>query len=116
MIKIKEEKRGDVLVFLLSGELMGGEETRAFQDRLYKAIEEGSVFVVIDMSNVGWMNSSGLGMLMAGLTTLRGSGGELKLAGTPDRIRRTIEITKLDNVIPIYDSLDEAVDSFAQGG
>ena len=116
MIKIKEEKRGDVLVFQLSGELMGGEENRAFQDRLYRAIEEGVVYVAIDMSDVEWMNSSGLGMLMAGLTTLRGSGGELKLAGTTDRIKRTIEITKLDNVIPIYDSLDEAVASFTQGG
>ncbi len=115
-MKITEEKKGDVLILRMSGELLGGDECKVFQDCLYKAIEKGAVYVVLDMSDVGWMNSSGLGMLMAGLTTLRGSGGELKLASSSDRIKRTIEITKLDNVIPLYNTLDEAVQSFTAGG
>ena len=57
------------------------------------------------MADVKWMNSSGLGSLMAGLTTLRGSGGDLKLAHVPDRVRRPIEITKLDQVIKIYEGV-----------
>jgi anti-sigma B factor antagonist len=62
------------------------------------------------------MNSSGLGMLMAAMTTLRSSGGDLRLAGVSDRVRRPIEVTKLDGVIKIFPSVDEAVVSFDEGG
>ncbi len=115
-MEIKEEKRGDVLVFVFSGELMGGEETKIFQERIYRAIRQGTVSIVIDMKDVKWMNSSGLGMLMAGLTTLRGSEGNLKLANASERVRRPIEIAKLDKILQIFGSVDAAVESFASGG
>ncbi len=115
-MKIKEEKRGDVLVLFFSGELMGGEETKAFQERIYQAIQQGMVSIAIDMKDVKWMNSSGLGMLMAGLTTLRGSGGDLKLANASERVRRPIEIAKLNKILQIFGSVNEAVESFASGG
>ena len=115
-MKIKEEKKGNVLVLFFSGELMGGEETKAFQERIYQAIQEGTVFLVVDMKDVKWMNSSGLGMLMAGLTTLRGSDGDLKLANVSERVRRPIEIAKLDQILQIFESVDAAVESFTSGG
>ncbi|MCJ7812753.1 STAS domain-containing protein, partial [bacterium] len=65
---------------------------------------------------VKWMNSAGLGIIMASLTTLRGSGGDLKLANVTERVLRPIQITKLNRVIEIFDSLDKAVDSYATGG
>ena len=83
---------------------------------VFKLIQDGAVDVVVDMSGVNWMNSSGLGMLMAGMTTLRGSGGDLRLAGVSDRVRRPIEVTKLDRVLKIFGSVEEAVNSFASGG
>ena len=113
---MEEQMKGDVLFLIPVGELMGGDETKVFQDRIYKAIEEGVIHVVLDMEAVKWMNSSGLGTLMSGLTTLRGSGGDLRLANVSDRVRRPIEITKLDKVISMFGSADEAVNSFALGG
>ena len=68
------------------------------------------------MSNVKWMNSSGLGTLMAGLTTLRSSDGDLKLAGLSERVKRPIEITKLNQVLQIYDTVDDAISSFTEEG
>ncbi len=115
-MEIREEKKGDAVVLNFEGELMGGEEIKQFHDRIYRAIEEGTVQFVIDMSKVKWMNSSGLGMLMAGLTTLRSSGGDLKLVGVSERVSRPIEVTKLDNVLLMYGSVDEAVASFSSGG
>lgn len=115
-MEIKEEKRGEVVILIFEGELMGGEEAKTFQERVYKAIQEGTISFVVDMGGVKWMNSSGLGMLMAGLTTLRSSGGDLKLANVSDRVRRPIEVTKLDTVLRMYGSVDEAVESFASGG
>ena len=115
-MEIKTEKKNTIVVFHVSGELMGGDEIKVFQDAIYEAIRDGLVSVVVEMSGVKWMNSSGLGMLMSGLTTLRGSGGDLRLARVPDRVRRPIEITRLDRVLQIHDTVEAAMDGFASGG
>ena len=114
-MKMKEEKQGDVLIVHLNGELMGGEDTLAFQERIYQTIREGSVNVVVDMAEVKWMNSAGLGILMACLTTLRGSEGDLRLANVPDRVQRPLEITKLDGIIRTFGSMEEAMKSYGEG-
>jgi len=116
MFDFTEERHGDVLVMAITGELMGGDEAKTFQERIYRAIEEENVTVVADLKGVIWMNSSGLGMLMGGLTTLRSSGGDLRLAVVPDRVRRPITVTKLDRVLTMFDSVAEAVQSFDEGG
>jgi anti-sigma B factor antagonist len=114
-MKMKEKKTDSVLILSLEGEIMGGEETKPLQDRIYAAIREGSPYVVLDMKQVGWINSSGLGALMACLTTLRGSGGDLRLVNVSDRVRRPIEITRLDKVLLMFASVDEAVADFREG-
>lgn len=115
-MEMKEEMKGEVLNIALDGELMGGEESKRLQDRITKAIQDETISIVVDMTGVKWMNSSGLGMLMASLTTLRGAGGDMRLACLSDRVRRPIEVAKLDSVIKMYDSVDEAVESFGSEG
>ena len=114
-MQMKEEIKDNVLVVHLSGELMGGEATLAFQKRIEEAIREEHVNVVVDMADVKWMNSAGLGILMGCLTTLRGSDGDLRLVNVPERVRRPLEITKLDGVIGIFASMKDAVQSFKEG-
>jgi anti-sigma B factor antagonist len=114
-MEMKEEKKDNVLVIHLKGELMGGESTLPFQKRIDQAIREERVNVVVDMADVKWMNSAGLGILMACLTTLRGSDGDLRLADVPERVRRPLEITKLDGVIRIFTTMKDAVRSFGEG-
>lgn len=113
-MEMREETRQDVIILHLEGELMGGEESKVFQERIYESIRQGHVNVVLNMADVKWMNSSGLGILMAGLTTLRGSEGDLRLAEVPDRVRRPIEITKLNQVLGMYKTVDAAVQSYSQ--
>ena len=74
------------------------------------------IYIVVDMEGIKWMNSAGLGRLMACLTTLRGSGGDLRLARVSERVKRPLVVTKLDKVIQVYPSLDEAAESFGSGG
>jgi len=114
-MKMTEKKMDSILVLSLEGEVMGGADTKPLQDRIYAAIREGSPFVVLDMKQVDWINSSGLGTLMACLTTLRGSGGDLRLANASDRVRRPIEITRLDKVLQMFASVDEAAKNFGEG-
>ena len=108
-MEMKEEIRGEVLIIALEGELMGGEESRRFQDRITRAIQEETISVVVNMADIKWINSSGLGIM-------RGSGGDLKLANVSERVRRPIEVTKLDTVIRMFESIDEAVESYGSGG
>jgi anti-sigma B factor antagonist len=114
-MKMKEKKTDSVLVLSVEGEIMGGADTKPLQDRVYAAIREGCPYVVLDMKQVDWINSSGLGTLMACLTTLRGSGGDLRLTNVSDRVRRPIEITRLDKVLLMFPTLDEAVQGFGEG-
>jgi anti-sigma B factor antagonist len=115
-MKIQEEKKGNVLILKLDGELMGGEELKPFQEKIYQAIREKMTHVIVDMADVKWMNSSGLGALMAGLATLRSSEGDLKLIRVSDRVKRPIKITKLDQVLQMFDSIEDAMRSFEMGG
>ena len=102
----------DVLVIEIQGEIMGGAGSESFRSSIYEAIDEDRVFVVADLKDATWMNSSGLGVLISGLTTLRGSGGDLRLANLSKKVRRPLEITKLEAVFLIYGSVDDAVNSY----
>jgi len=115
-MKIEEKSINDILILGLSGELMGGEETKPLQERIYQTIEDNKPKVILDMKNLKWMNSSGLGIIMSCLTTLRGSDGDLYIAGASDRVKRPLEVTKLDQVIKMFDTIDEAVKSYSTGG
>ncbi len=102
----------NTLIIEVEGEIMGGSESERFRNIIYDAIEEDKVFIVADLTKATWMNSSGLGMLISGLTTLRSSGGDLRLANLSDKVRRPLEITKLESVFLIYNSIEEAINSY----
>ncbi|MFZ5518516.1 MAG: STAS domain-containing protein [Candidatus Zhuqueibacterota bacterium] len=111
-MKLHTQKYNDVLLIQMEGEIMGGVESEQFRNTLYTSIEDDVVNFVVDMAKATWMNSSGLGMLISGLTTARSSGGDLRLVNLSERIRRPLEITKLETVFLTYNSIEEAVNSF----
>ena len=111
-MKCNTKKVDNTLVIEIEAEIMGGSEAEEFKDIIFKSIEEDIINIVVDLEKATWMNSSGLGMLITGLTTVRSSGGDLRLANVSERIRRPLEVTKLDSVFSIYDSVKNAVESF----
>ncbi|HFE53382.1 MAG TPA: anti-sigma factor antagonist [Bacteroidetes bacterium] len=111
---IKEERYGDVVVLAPKGKMMGGPETQALHDRVKQLIEEGVRKVVIDLKDVKWLNSSGLGVLMGAMTSLRNAGGDLKLARVTEKVQSLFMITKLITIFDTYDDVDEAVKSFQE--
>jgi anti-sigma B factor antagonist len=111
-MKCNAKQVDDVLVIEIQGEIMGGADSESFRNIIYEAIEEDKVFIVVDLKNATWMNSSGLGMLISGLTTLRSSGGDLRLTNLSEKVRRPLEITKLESVFLTYNSVEEAVMSY----
>jgi len=112
-MQIETRLEGDVQVIKLTGELMAGHDSEKLRNVVDESINAENVNIVVDMEKVTWMNSSGLGMLISALTSLRSSGGDMRLANMSDRIRRPMQITKLDKVFQDFDSVDDAVKSFA---
>lgn len=111
-MKLNHREQDGVTIIEPKGKIMGGPESTAMHDLLHDLIEQGKKSVVIDLGKVDWMNSTGLGLLISGLTTLRKSGGELKLANVTDKIQSLLTITKLVTIFKSYDSVEEAVNSF----
>jgi anti-sigma B factor antagonist len=112
-VKIKERKRDGVVILEMSGKLMGGPDASAFNDILKTILHEGGRNVLIDLARVSWVNSTGLGILISGYSTMKKSGGELKLLHVSDRIESIFMVSKLHTVFTSFSDEDEAVQSFA---
>ncbi len=111
-MKLNHREENDVVVIEPKGKIMGGPESTELHDLLHDMIDRSKLKVVIDLSKVDWMNSTGLGLLISGLTTLRKAGGELRLAKVTEKIQSLLTITKLVTVFKVYDSVEEAINSF----
>jgi anti-sigma B factor antagonist len=113
LVKIKERKRDGIAILEMSGKLMGGPDAESFDETLKTLIHEGCKNVIVSMEKVKWVNSTGLGILISGYTTLKKNGGELKLLRVSDRIENIFIVSKLYTVFESYQSEDEAVNSFS---
>ncbi len=107
---IKEQY--NCVIFEFKGKLMGGPDTTKFNEKLKEYIEQGKLNVIADLGNVNFMNSSGLGALIGGLTTMKNAGGDLRLSRVGDRIESLLIVTKLITVFKNYKTLEEAVESY----
>ena len=111
-MKIKEKMEGDIAVLSLTGKMMGGPETTALHDRIKSLITDGIHNVVIDLKGVRWMNSSGLGVLMACMSSLNQVNGKLKLSSVTEKVQSIMMITKLIQIFDTYENSERAVAKF----
>ncbi|MCK4271446.1 STAS domain-containing protein [bacterium] len=109
---MSEREQNGVVILEPKGKIMGGPDAGAVRERLHQLIDDGKKKVVVDLSGVSWMNSSGLGILIGGLTTMRNSGGDLKLANTTEKVQNLLMVTKLISIFESYDTVDDAVASY----
>ncbi|MBN2103092.1 STAS domain-containing protein [bacterium] len=105
------EERGVILI-ILNGEMVGGPDATALSEKLHDLITDNKKKIMLDMSEVRWMNSSGLGILIGALNTIRKADGNLKLFGLTDKPRHLLKITQLDKVFDICQTKEEAIDQF----
>ena len=111
-MKIKESVEGKVVVLTVNGNMMGGPETTELHDKVKSLITDGLTKSVIDLKGVKWMNSSGLGTLMACYTSLSEAGGALKLASVTEKVQSLFMITQLIKMFETYETADRAIASF----
>ncbi|MDP8205882.1 MAG: STAS domain-containing protein [Candidatus Electryonea clarkiae] len=112
-MKLKSKIFEDVLVLELKGKIMGGPDAAIFREELKNQLDGGVKKVIVDLGKVDWMNSSGLGILIGGLTSVRNAEGEMKLARTTEKIKSLLMITKLIQVFETFESVESAIASFS---
>lgn len=111
-MKIKEKIEGNVAIVTVSGNMMGGPETASLHEKVKSLMSDGIKKMVIDLSKVKWMNSSGLGVLMSCWGSLRKEGGNLKLANVSEKIDSLLMITQLVQFFETYETVERALASF----
>ncbi len=99
-------------VISFKGKLMGGPESQEFHDQLSAFIGVGKKNIIVDLSDVKYVNSSGLGNLVRGFSSVKEAGGQLKLAGVSDKVEGVLSITKLLSVFELFNNVEDAAKSF----
>jgi anti-sigma B factor antagonist len=111
-MRIKEKITKNVATLSISGHMMGGPENKALHDHVKNLLGSGIRKMVIDLKKVKWMNSSGLGILMASWGSVCKEGGNLKLANVTEKVHSLLIITQVITFFETYESVDRAVASF----
>lgn len=112
-MKLSTKEMHGIMVLKMEGSMLGGPEASELNSALHKLIEAKKKKVIVDLSDVSLMNSSGLGMLIGGVTTMRNAGGDLKIAHAAEKVLQVFKITKVHSVIEIHDTVKSAVESYA---
>jgi anti-sigma B factor antagonist len=101
-----------VLILNLQGSITLGEDTRRLRDLIHKKLDEGKLKIVFNMAEVPYIDSSGLGELIAAHTTARHRGGRLKLMKLTHRVQDLVQLTKVHRVFEVFPDEESAVQSF----
>ncbi|MBK7599834.1 MAG: STAS domain-containing protein [Acidobacteria bacterium] len=109
---ITERKSGDVTVLDVEGKILLGEGDVQLKRKIDELIERKDIKVVLNLENVPYMDSGGLGEIVRSYTTVKRAGGDLKLLHATKRISDLLTITKLITVFEIFEDEASAAGSF----
>jgi anti-sigma B factor antagonist len=111
-LDVSERQAGDVTILDLTGEVRLGDSSVALRDSTRKLADGGKKKILLNLADVKYIDSTGIGELIASYTTVTRQGGQLKLLNLTDRIQNLLVITKLLTVFDSYDDEAEALKSF----
>ncbi len=109
-VNIKEENNAAIVE--IKGKLIDGSLAEEVKKKLRNLIEKGQKNVVVDLSGVDYISSSGFALLISGLKSTREKGGDMKLANVSSKAGELLSTTKLDHVFEEYDTVEKAVRSY----
>lgn len=111
-MQVKRIPHGRVMVLEMSGKILGGPDFDGFKDEIRQLIDAGFARVVLDLGDVPWVNSSGLGMLITAHHSLAANAGTLKLCNVSDRVVGILAVSRLERVFEVHPDRERAVASF----
>ncbi len=111
-LNIQKRRAGDVTILDLQGDITIGTSGVIINDAIKGLVEQGKNKVLLNLAKVNFVDSSGLGNLIASFNTVRGAGGEIKLLNLTKRVRDIMVITKLVTVFDVFDQELDALKSY----
>ena len=112
-MQIDERANGDVIVLDLKGKITLGEGDELLKDKVNSLVNQGHRKIVLNLAEVPYIDSAGLGEIVRTYTTVSRQGGSLKLLNLTKRITDLLSITKLLTVFETFETENEAVQSFS---
>jgi len=112
-VKLTTHEKDGVTIVGISGKLTLGDGTSALRDRIHELTKGGSKRIVLNLADLNYIDSSGIGELVAAHTTIGRVGGEMKLLNLAKRVHDLLKITKLYTVFETFEDVNIAVASFA---
>jgi anti-sigma B factor antagonist len=109
---LKTRFTGDIAVVDVSGRITMGDASTALRDSVRELIAAGHLKILLNLSGVAFMDSAGIGELVSGYVSASNKQGTLKLCQLTKRIRDLLQVTRLYNVLPIYEWEEDALRSF----
>ena len=111
-VKLNTRQVGDVSVVDVAGRITLGEGSSALRDTLRDMITKNHKKILLNLGDVNYIDSSGIGELVSGFTTVTNSGGQLKLLNLNKRVKDLLQITKLYTVFDVHEDEAGAIRSF----
>jgi anti-sigma B factor antagonist len=112
-IQVTTRQVGDVSVVDVAGRITLGEGASSLRETIRGMVTQGNKKILLNLGEVSYIDSSGIGELVSAFTTVTNHGGKLKLLGLTKRVKDLLQITKLYTVFEVFDDEAEAVRSFA---
>jgi anti-sigma B factor antagonist len=112
-VKLTTRQVGDVTVVDAAGRITLGEGASTFRDKIRDLATGGSKKLLLNLAEISYIDSSGIGELVSGFTTVTNQGGSVKLLNLTKRVQDLLQITKLYTVFEVFDDETKAVRSFA---
>ena len=103
-MKYSEKIENNTMTIQFDGDLIGGGDTLGLMDAVNERISQGILKCVIDLKDVRYMNSSGIGIIITIFTKFKNRGGDAFLANPSEQIQKLMRLTKLDTVIKVVES------------
>ena len=113
IVSAKTRQAGDVMVVDLSGRITLGPSATSFAETIRKLAAAGHKNLLLNFADISYVDSSGLGELVATLTAVSKQGGSMKLLNPTQRVREILEITKVNTLFQVFNDEAAAVRSFA---
>src|ERR1700704_4711415 len=110
-LEIKQRQAGDVAILDLGGEVRMGDSATALRGAIRGLVAGGNKKILLNLAGVKYIDSGGIGELIANYTTV-GGGGQMKLLNLTDKVQDLLVITKLLTVFDVYENEPEALSSF----
>jgi anti-anti-sigma factor len=105
---ISEDRKADAVILSLSGKL-DATTAKAFEDRILAVINSGTQRLVVDLSQLDYVSSSGLRVFLLAAKRLQPTDGKFALCGLQDQIRQVFDLAGFSSILSIYGSRDEAI-------